>query len=147
MQKISDIKKISFSPDKKPVLIPVILSYVSAGFPSPADDYIEKNIDLNESLIKNKLATYLVKVDGNSMNDEIHDGDRLIVDRSLETSNRDVVVAIIEGELIVKRIVLREKRAFLVPENPDYPEIEITGESEFIIWGVATHSIHKLRHD
>ena len=126
--------------------LPVVLSCVQAGFPSPADDYIEKNIDLNEWMVHNEIATYIVRVNGNSMNDEIHSGDRLIVDRSLEPRNRDVVIAIINGEMTVKRFVIREKRIFLVAENSHYSELEITGEAELIIWGVVKHCIHTFRN-
>lgn len=126
--------------------LPVILSDVPAGFPSPADDYIEKNIDLNEWMIDNEIATYIVRVSGNSMNDEIHSGDRLIVDRSLEPRTRDVVIAIINGEMTVKRFIVRERRIFLVAENSHYSEVEITGESELIIWGVVKHCIHSFRN-
>lgn len=128
-----------------PVLLPVVSCRVPAGFPSPADDYIEKNIDLNEWLIDNKLATYIVRVDGNSMNDEIHSGDRLIVDRSIEPKNKDVVIASINGELTVKRFVIRNDKFFLVAENSHYSEIEITNEAELIIWGVVKHCIHSFR--
>lgn len=126
--------------------LPVALWCVPAGFPSPADDYIEKNIDLNEWLIDNKLATFIVRVDGNSMNDEIHSGDRLIVDRSLEPKNRDIVIAIIDGEMTVKRFVIRGQRIFLVAENSHYSELEIIGETELIIWGVVNHCIHSFRN-
>lgn len=128
------------------VSIPLISSCVPAGFPSSADDHIEKDIDFNEWLIENKLATFLVRVDGNSMNDEIHSGDRLVVDRSLEPKNRDVVIACLDGEMTVKRFVIREKRIFLVAENSHYCEIEITGEAELLIWGVVTHCIHSFRN-
>jgi DNA polymerase V len=128
------------------ISLPVILSDVPAGFPSPADDYIEKNIDLNEWMIDNEIATYIVRVSGNSMNDEIHSGDRLVVDRSLEPRNRDVVIAILNGEMTVKRFVVREMRIFLVAENSHYSEFEITGESELIIWGVVKHCIHTFRN-
>lgn len=126
--------------------LPVVLCYVPAGFPSPADDYIEKNIDLNEWMIDNEIATYIVRVNGNSMNDEIHSGDRLIVDRSLEPKNRDVVIAIINGEMTVKRFVIREQRIFLVAENSHYSELEVIGEMELIIWGVVKHCIHSFRN-
>lgn len=127
------------------VYLPVAFCAVPAGFPSPADDYIEKDIDLNEWLIENKLATFLVRVDGDSMNDEIHDGDRLIVDRSIEPKERDIVVACLDGEMTVKRFIRRGDRIFLAAENSHYSEIEITGESELVIWGVVTHCIHSFR--
>ncbi|MGI8556158.1 MAG: LexA family protein [Pyrinomonadaceae bacterium] len=125
--------------------LPVVMALVPAGFPSPADDYIEKNIDLNEWMIDNEIATYIVRVSGSSMNDEIHSGDRLIVDRSLEQKNKDVVIAIINGEMTVKRFVIRGQRIFLVAENSHYSEIEVMGEAELIIWGVVKHCIHSFR--
>ena len=143
---ISRVVSIECVAAGRSILLPVILSDVPAGFPSPADDYIEKNIDLNEWMIDNEIATYIVRVSGNSMNDEIHSGDRLIVDRSLEPRNRDVVIAIINGEMTVKRFVIREKRIFLVAENSHYSEVEITGECELVIWGVVKHCIHSFRN-
>jgi DNA polymerase V len=130
---------------KKQASVPLYLCRVSAGFPSPASDYVERDIDLNEWLIKNKLATYVVRVEGDSMTGEIHPEDRLIVDRSLEARHRDVVVACIDGEMLVKRLIIEEGRHFLVAENPEYPAIELNGDREMIIWGVVTHSIHRLR--
>jgi DNA polymerase V len=125
--------------------VPLYLCRVSAGFPSPASDYVESNIDLNDWLIRNKLATYIVRVEGDSMIGEIHPDDRLIVDRSLEPRDKDVVIACIDGEMLVKRLVMEEGRLFLVAENPQYPAIELNGERELVIWGVATHCIHRLR--
>ena len=130
---------------KKQASVPLYLCRVSAGFPSPASDYVERDIDLNEWLIRNKLATYVVRVEGDSMAGEIHPEDRLIVDRSLEPRHRDVVVACIDGEMLVKRLIIEEGRHFLVAENPEYPAIELNGDREMIIWGVVTHSIHRLR--
>jgi DNA polymerase V len=130
---------------KEQTTVPLYLCRVSAGFPSPASDYVERDIDLNEWLIRNKLATYVVRVEGDSMTGEIHPEDRLIVDRSLEPRHRDVVIACIDGEMLVKRLVIEEGRYFLVAENPEYPAIELNGDREMIIWGVVTHSIHRLR--
>ena len=127
------------------VLVPLVLCRVPAGFPSPADDYVERTIDLNEWLIGNELATFIVRAEGDSMTGEIHSGDRLIVDRSLEARHRDVVVACIDGEMLVKRLIIEEGRYYLVAENPEYPAIELNGDREMIIWGVVTHSIHRLR--
>lgn len=127
-------------------LLPVFLDQVPAGFPSPADDYVESSIDLNEWLIKNRLATFIVEVNGDSMFYELHSGDRLIVDRSLEPRHKDVVLACIDGEVTVKRLIIKEgKRFLLTPENDDFPLIEINGNQELIIWGVVTYSIHKVR--
>ena len=125
--------------------IPLYLCRVSAGFPSPASDYVERDIDLNDWLISNKLATYIVRVEGDSMIGEIHPEDRLIVDRSLEPRHRDVVIACLDGEMLVKRLVIEDGRHFLVAENPHYPSIELNADRELMIWGVATHSIHRLR--
>ena len=129
----------------EPVNIPLYMCRVSAGFPSPAGDYVESNIDLNEWLIRNKLATYIVRVESDSMAGEIHPEDRLIVDRSLEARHGDVVVACVDGEMLVKRLIIDGGRYFLAAENPQYPVIELNGERELIIWGVATHCIHRLR--
>jgi DNA polymerase V len=125
--------------------VPLYLCRVSAGFPSPASDYVERDIDLNDWLIRNKLATYIVRVEGDSMVGEIHPDDRLIVDRSLEPRHGDVVVACVDGEMLVKRLVAEEGRYFLVAENPLYPAVELCGDREAVIWGVATHCIHGLR--
>jgi DNA polymerase V len=125
--------------------VPLYLCSVSAGFPSPASDYVESNIDLNDWLIRNKLATYIVRVEGDSMSGEIHPEDRLIVDRSIEPRHKDVVVACVDGEMLVKRLIIEDGKHLLVAENPQYPAIELNGDRELIIWGVATHSIHRLR--
>lgn len=127
------------------IAVPLYLCRVSAGFPSPALDYVERDIDLNDWLIRNKLATYIVRVEGDSMVGEIHPDDRLIVDRSLEPRHGDVVVACVDGEMLVKRMLIESGRCFLVAENPQYPAIELNGDSELTIWGVATHCIHGLR--
>jgi DNA polymerase V len=139
------VTSISRLEAKKQASVPLYLCSVSAGFPSPASDYVERDIDLNEWLIRNKLATYVVRVEGDSMTGEIHPEDRLIVDRSLEPRHRDVVVACIDWEMLVKRLIIEEGRYFLVAENPEYPAIELNGDREMIIWGVVTHSIHRLR--
>jgi DNA polymerase V len=125
--------------------LPLYLCSVPAGFPSPADDYVESNIDLNEWLIRNRLATYIVRVEGDSMSGEIHSGDRLIVDRSLEPKHRDVVVACVGGEMTVKRLLIKDGRRLLAADNPDYAAVELNGDEELIVWGVVTHSIHRVR--
>jgi DNA polymerase V len=127
------------------IRLPLYLCLVPAGFPSPAGDYVESSIDLNEWLIGNKLATYIVRVEGDSMAGEIHSGDRLIVDRSLEPRHRDVVVACVDGELTIKRLLVVGGRYFLAADNPEYPRLEIDGDRELVIWGVVTHSIRRLR--
>lgn len=125
--------------------LPLFLTYVPAGFPSPADDYIERKLDLNAYLVRHPAATFFVRVTGDSMTGAgIHSGDMLIVDRSLEPADNSVVIAGIEGELTVKRIRKRDGKLFLVPENDRYEPVEVTGETDFDIWGVVTNVIHRL---
>jgi DNA polymerase V len=124
---------------------PLFLVPVPAGFPSPADDYLEGALDLNEYLIKHKAATFFWRVTGDSMiGAGIHSGDLLIVDRSLEPQTGNVIIAVLDGELTVKRIEMHDGRLFLVPENPDYPLIPVTEEQSFQVWGVVKHVIHSL---
>jgi DNA polymerase V len=118
---------------------------VSAGFPSPAADYEEGKLDLNKHLIKNPPATFFVRVTGDSMvGAGIHHGDLLIVDRSLEPKNKSVVIAIVNGELTVKRIRIKGRTISLEPENENYPAQQITEEMEFEVWGIVTNVIHAL---
>lgn len=122
--------------------LPLFLESVPAGFPSPADDHIEAKLNLNEFLIKHPEATFFVRVTGDSMvNAGISSGDILIVDRSLEPSNNKIIVAVIDGEITVKRLLKKNSKIFLVPENPKYNPIEIKGEHEFSVWGVVTSII------
>ena len=124
--------------------LPLLLSEVIAGFPSPADDYIDKKIDLNEQLISNKAATFLVRAYGDSMLDaNIKPGDILVVDRSIDARHNSIIIAILNGELTVKRLKQQNGRLFLAPENPEYPLLEITEEISFEVWGVVTYIIHK----
>ncbi len=114
--------------------------------PSPADDHSEGAIDLNERLIRNKVATFIVCVEGESMiGAGISSGDHLIVDRSIEARHNDIVIACINGEMTVKRLVLQDAQLLLVSENLDYSPIPVNGDAELIIWGVVTYTIHKAR--
>ena len=125
--------------------IPFVPDGVSAGFPSPAADFMENNIDLNKELSENPLATFYIKVKGNSMMDAgIHDKDVLVVDRSLEPSNNKIAVCFIDGEFTVKRIKLEKDSLYLMPENPDYTPIIVTEENQLIIWGIVTYVIKKM---
>ena len=125
--------------------IPIATENVSAGFPSPADNYIDGELDLNSYLIKNPPATFFVKVSGDSMiNAGIYQKDILIVDKSLEAKNNDIVIAVVNGEFTLKRFYKRSKTIKLIPENPDYREIIITSDMNFEIWGVVTNVIHKV---
>ena len=124
---------------------PLFLVPVSAGFPSPAEDYIEGNLDLNTYLIKHPAATFFVKVSGNSMIDAgIHDGDILIVDRSLKPADKKVVIAVVNGELAVRRIRVTKGKVILVSENVDYKPLRVEEEMSFEVWGVVTNVIHPL---
>ncbi|MBT8763128.1 translesion error-prone DNA polymerase V autoproteolytic subunit [Desulfohalobiaceae bacterium Ax17] len=125
--------------------LPLYLSQIPAGFPSPADDYIDKNLDLNEFLIKHPAATFFVRAYGDSMRDAgIHSGDILIVDRALEPRNNSIVVAVVNGELTVKRLYQKENKLYLMPDNPRYKPLEITEDMDFEVWGVVTNVIHSL---
>ncbi len=127
------------------VKLPLFLESVSAGFPSPADDYLERRLDLNEHLIKNPASTFFVRVNGDSMiNAGIHTGDILVVDRSLDPKHNNIVIAVIDGDLTVKRLSIDKTKISLLPENPKYPKIEITTEMNFEVWGVVRSVIHSV---
>lgn len=124
---------------------PLFLSNVSAGFPSPAEEYIEKRLDLNQYLIKHPSATYFVRAVGDSMvGAGIHSGDLLIVDRALEPKDKSVIIASLNGELTVKRFRNMNGKIYLIPENKNYSPIQIDEESDFEIWGIVTNVIHSL---
>ena len=123
---------------------PFFVDSVSAVFPSPATDYLENKLDLNEYLVKHPAATYIVKANGSSMVDAgILSGDLLIVDRSVTPRNESIVIASIFGDLTVKKIRKKNTSLFLVSANSDYPSIEVKEEMECFIWGVVTYVIHK----
>lgn len=125
--------------------LPLFTARISAGFPSPADDYIDKKLDLNEYLIKNPAATFFVRVQGDSMKGAgINDCDMLVVDRSVEVKSGSVVVAALNGELVVKRVRKVRNKVCLMPENPDYKPIEVGEEEDLTVWGVVTAVIHKV---
>ena len=130
--------------NKRQILTPMFLDSVSAGFPSPATDYMENKLDLNEYLIKHPAATFIVKAKGPSMTDAgILSGDLLIVDRSITPKSNDIVIASIFGDLTVKKLQKKEKSLFLLSANSDYPSIEVKEEMECFIWGVVTYIIHE----
>ena len=135
-----------FLPDYESELkIPFMKEGVSAGFPSPAADFMETNIDLNKELSENQLATFYIKVKGNSMIDAgIDDKDVLVVDRSLEPQNNKIAICFIDGEFTVKRILVEKECLYLMPENASYSPIKITEENQLIIWGIVTYVIKKL---
>ncbi len=124
---------------------PLFMAPVEAGFPSPAEDYIEGQLDLNKHLIKHPAATFFVRATGKSMiNAGIFPNDILIVDRSLEPADKKVVIAVVNGELTVKRFRKIDGRAVLMPENKDYNAIELTDGMDCEIWGVVVHVVHSL---
>ena len=127
------------------IQIPYITEGVSAGFPSPAADFMETNIDLNKELSENPLATFYIKVKGNSMIDAgINDKDVLVVDRSLEPKNNKIAICCIDGEFTVKRIQVEKDCLYLMPENSNYEPIKVTEENQLIIWGMVTYVIKKM---
>ncbi|TXH23134.1 MAG: translesion error-prone DNA polymerase V autoproteolytic subunit [Chitinophagaceae bacterium] len=128
-----------------PLARPYVDTGISAGFPSPALDFMDLTIDLNQHLIKNPSATFYGRVKGDSLkNAGITNNDLLIIDRSLEPSNGKIAVCYIDGEFTAKRIQLSKKEIWLIPENENYQPIRITEENDFLIWGIVTHVIKNL---
>lgn len=138
--------KIVYKPDRSTKRRqPIFMATVPAGFPSPAADYEEGKLDLNKHLIRNPAATFFVRVTGDSMvKAGIHNGDLLVVDRSIEPRDKNVVIAVVNGELTVKRIRIRKNGLTLEAENEAYQSQEINDEIEFEVWGVVTNVIHAL---
>ena len=121
---------------------------VSAGFPSPADDYLDMDLNLHKYLVKHPAATFFIIAKGHSMEKAgISDEDLLVVDKSLEAKNNDIVVAALDGEFTVKRYIVSGGSVCLRAETPagEYPDIHITEETDFEVWGVVTHTIHRNR--
>jgi len=127
--------------------LPIILQKVCAGFPSPATDYLEDEINLNEELVTNKASTFLIRVTGSSMvEDNIHDGDVLIVDKSLNIQHNSIAVLNYEGQLVVKKIIKKNNKFFLISKLGNHNHfIEITENNETQVWGVVTYVIHKVK--
>ncbi|MCW7552870.1 translesion error-prone DNA polymerase V autoproteolytic subunit [Endozoicomonas gorgoniicola] len=125
---------------------PFYQSPAACGFPSPAADYLEDRLSLDQLLVQHPTATFFARAQGNSMiGAGIHDGDLLIIDRSLTARSGDIVIALLDGELLVKRLKLNNKKAELHSEHPDYPPVRLTAEQELDVWGVVTQVIHELR--
>lgn len=135
-----------FIPDlENQIELPYISSGIKAGFPSPAADFDESKISLDNVLVKNKEATFYAKASGNSMTGAgIDDGDILVIDRSLEPKNNKIAICFIDGEFTVKRIKLENKELYLMPENSNYKPTKISQENNFIIWGIVTYVIKNL---
>lgn len=144
-------QRVIFTPVNNNTLSKLNLQFVGklkAGFASPAADYIGDSIDLNQLLIKNSEYTFIGRAEGNSMiEDSLHDGDIVIIDKSLQPRDSDIVLCFVDGEYTMKhvRIDKENKTIWLIGANKDFPPIKITEENDFIIWGVVTHSITKHR--
>ena len=133
----------SFDSTVKKFKIPLLTDSVSAGFPSPADDYTEENIDLNEHLISNPFSTFFLRVKGDSMiNAGIKDKDLIIVDKSLIAKPGNVVIAMIDGEFTIKRLSIKNNELYLKAENHNYPDFKFKNHIDVQIWGVVIYSIH-----
>jgi DNA polymerase V len=143
---MSKIKLLNAQLPKSNTKIPLVEVGVSAGFPSPANDFIEKTLDLNQLLIKHPAATFFARVVGESMKDVgIYTDDILIIDRSLDPRDEDIVIALIDGEFTVKRVKKIKSELYLVPENSKFEKIKITEEDGFMVWGVVTGTIKSFR--
>ena len=133
----------SFDSATKKFRIPLLNDSVSAGFPSPADDYTEENIDLNEHLISNPFSTFFLRVKGDSMvNAGIKDKDLIIVDKSLIAKPGNIIIAMIDGEFTIKRLSIKNDELYLKAENHNYPDFSFKNHIDVQIWGVVIYSIH-----
>lgn len=129
---------------KNKLELPLFQSTIQAGFPSPAEDYIEKNLDLNELIVKNPSSTFFVRVEGHSMCDaSINCGDILVIDRSIKATNGKIIVALLNGEFTVKRFVKTSEGCYLEPANKSFSIIKIPENSDFQVWGVVTYVLHR----
>lgn len=127
------------------VAVPMASSCVSAGFPSPAEDFLEPSLDLNRTLVRNPASTFFARVSGESMKDAgIHDGDLLVVDKSVEPTDGCIAVCFLDGEFTLKRVKTDGRRVTLLPANDRYRPIEILPDDEFSVWGVVTYTIRKF---
>ena len=125
--------------------IPLLSDSISAGFPSPADDYTEENIDLNEHLISNPFSTFFLRVKGHSMvNAGIKDNDLIIVDKSLRAKTGNIIIAMVDGEFTIKRLSIKNNELYLKAENPNYPDFRFKNHIDIQIWGVVIYSIHSF---
>lgn len=125
--------------------IPISNNRISAGFPSPADDFKEKRISLDHTLIKNKEATFYARVSGKSMiGAGLDDGDLLVIDRSLEAEHGKIAVCFLDGEFTVKRLHIEKNTITLMPENDSYKPIKVSKDSDLLVWGVVTYVIKAL---
>ncbi|GAA2185956.1 translesion error-prone DNA polymerase V autoproteolytic subunit [Leucobacter alluvii] len=141
--RVEDVRILG--PNAPAVAIPIASVEAACGFPSPAQDYETTEIDLNEHLMPNRVSTFLIRARGNSMTSAgIYDGDELIVDRSIRPEDGHVVVAVVDGEMTVKRLRVTRVGVVLSAENYQHPDIEVAELSELHIWGVVTRSLHRV---
>lgn len=139
-------KFLHFNPNFSGRTYPFFLQKLSAGFPSPAEDIVDKQVTLDEFIVTNKAATFFVQISGNSMiNAGIRDGSIAVVDRSLIPQNNDIVVAVVNNEFLVKRCVIEERQIILQPENPDFDPITLNEDMGDYIWGVVVSCISNFR--
>ena len=136
-----------FTPDFTTQLdLPLAGTAIAAGFPSPAEEYLDLALDLNKELIKHPAATFYAKVKGDSMVDAgIQDGDLLVIDKALEPKEGAIAVCYLDGEFTVKRLAVQEEGVYLMPANAEFKPIRITEENEFLVWGIVAYVIHKPR--
>lgn len=137
---------VFFKPNENNIKdMPLAHTGVSAGFPSPADDFKELRISIDQEVVKNEEATFYARVDGQSMQGAgLDDGDLLVIDRSKEPEDNAIAVCFIDGEFTVKRLKVEEECVFLIPENPNYKPIKVTEDNQLIIWGVVTYVVKKV---
>ena len=141
------MKKISLHPSiiETKLSLPLADAGIKAGFPSPAQDYMDTSIDLNEELVRHPATTFYGRVSGDSMVDaQVFDGDILVIDKSIEPQNKDMAVCFIDGEFTLKYIEIKKDAVYLIPANKEYKPIKVTPEHNLKIWGVVTYVIHKV---
>lgn len=132
-----------FTPHSHKDRVPLVEG-IHAGFPSPAEDFAEPTLDLNRYVIKNPASTFYARIKGDSMEGaDIHDGDIVVIDKSLEPADGSIAVCFIDGEFTLKRIRIEQNRVWLQPANPNFPAIEVTEENHFVVWGIVTYIIKK----
>ena len=136
-----------FTPDFTTQLdLPLAGTAIAAGFPSPAEEYVEIALDLNKELIKHPAATFYARVKGDSMVDAgIQDGDLLVIDKALDPKEGAIAVCYLDGEFTVKRLTVQEEGVYLMPANAEFKPIRITEENNFLVWGLVAYVIHKPR--
>lgn len=146
---MNEIRLHIYSADTETILpLPFADEGIRAGFPSPAQDYITESIDLNKELIQNKETTFYARVEGDSMvGAGIYDGDYVVIDKSLEASDGDYIAAYVDGEFTLKQFKrdVQHKCAWLIPYNPEFKPIKVTAENNFMVWGVVTNIIRRLK--